>query len=82
MKLPNVLSTAVILAIAALLEYIAAGADSVFPSIWVPVAVLLLMGVAKALQVYAQSRGDAPDTVVMDAAERKAANPVRRVLLD
>ena len=37
---------------------------------------------AKALQVYAQSRGDAPDTVVMDAAERKAANPVRRVLLD
>lgn len=56
MNLPNVLSTAVILAIVAFLEYIAAGADSIFPTIWVPVAVLLLSGIAKALQVYLEAQ--------------------------
>ena len=79
MQLPNVLSTAVILAIAAFLEYIATGADSIFPSIWVPVAVLLLTGIAKALQVYAQEQ--TTNGEIRTATERKQHGLLRRTLL-
>lgn len=56
MKLPNVLSTAVVLSVAFLLEYLSGGIDQVVPSVWVPASVLLLTGVAKALQVYAEQQ--------------------------
>ena len=80
MKLPNVLSTAVILAIAAFLEYIATGAESIFPSIWVPIAVLLLTGVAKGLQVYAENAKTNGE--IRAAAERKRNGLLRRTMLD
>ena len=82
MKLPNVLSLAIVAGVTIALQVIAAGADELVPALWAPVLVALIGAVLKAVQVYAQSHGDAPDTMVLDASERKAANPVRRVLLD
>lgn len=82
MKLPNVLSVAVILAIAAMLEYIASGADQIVPVVWVPVVMLLLTGVAKALQVYAESTKAAnPEARAVNEPQPQPGK-VRRWLLD
>ena len=81
MKLPNAVSVAVIVALIALCQ----GLAETLPALgapWVPFAIVALGALVKGLQVYLEQNGDAPDTVVMDAAERKAANPVRRVFLD
>lgn len=79
MKLPNVLSTALLLALVAFLEYLAAGADQLVPALWVPVAVLLLTAAAKALQVYLE-HADGPASMSSDGAP--TAGAVRRWLLD
>ena len=82
MKLPNVASLALIAAVVAALEFIASGAEGAYTAWWVPVLVLVVGALAKAGQVYLEQAKAGADTVVMDATERKAANPVRRVLLD
>lgn len=78
MKLPNVLSVALIAALIAFLQYIASDAGALFPAPWVPVAVLVIGALVKALQVYLEQR-DA-DTVVMAARERNGL--LRRTFLD
>lgn len=81
MKLPNVLSTALLLALVAFLEYLAAGADQLVPALWVPVAVLLLTAAAKALQVYLE-QAQAGGPAAMSADGTPQAGAVRRWLLD
>ena len=81
MKAPNVISVAAIVGIIALCQGLAETLP-VLGQPWVPFAIVALGALVKGLQVYLEQNGDTPDTVVMDAAERKAANPVRRVLLD
>ena len=81
MKAPNVISVAAIVGLIALCQGLAETLP-VLGQPWVPFAIVALGALVKGLQVYLEQNGDAPDTVVMDAAERKAANPVRRVLLD
>ena len=81
MKLPNAVSVAAIVGLIALCQGLAETLP-VLGQPWVPFAIVALGALVKGLQVYLEQNGDTPDTVVMDAAERKAANPVRRVLLD
>ena len=81
MKAPNVISVAAIVGLIALCQGLAETLP-VLGQPWVPFAIVALGALVKGLQVYLEQNGDTPDTVVMDAAERKAANPVRRVLLD
>lgn len=81
MKLPNAVSIAAIVGLIALCQGLAETLP-VLGQPWVPFAIVALGALVKGLQVYLEQNGDTPDTVVMDAAERKAANPVRRVLLD
>ena len=52
MQFPNVASLAVIAALIAALEFIAAGAEGVSGEWWIPALVLVLGAIAKALQVY------------------------------
>lgn len=52
MQFPNMASLAIIAALIAALNYIAAGAESVSNEWWIPVLVLVLGGIAKALEVY------------------------------
>lgn len=82
MRLPNAGSLALIAAIAAALEFVTTGAEGLGDAWWIPALIFVAGVVAKGLQVYLQTVKAGADTVVMDAAERKAANPVRRVLLD
>ena len=81
MKAPNVISVAAIVGLIALCQGLAETLP-VLGQPWVPFAIVALGALVKGMQVYLEQNGDTPDTVVMDAAERKAANPVRRVLLD
>lgn len=81
MKLPNVLSTALLMALVVFLEYLAAGADQLVPALWVPVAVLLLTAAAKALHVYLE-QAQAGGPVSMSADGVPQAGAVRRWLLD
>ena len=81
MKAPNVISVAAIVGLIALCQGLAETLP-VLGQPWVPFAIVALGALVKGLQVYLEQNGDTPDTVVMDAAERKATNPVRRVLLD
>ena len=78
MKIPNVLSAGILLALVTFLEYLAAGADQLVPTLWVPVVVLLLTAGAKALQVYIQSQ---PSSEAR-ALDKAPQSPVRRWLLD
>lgn len=80
MKLPNVFSAALLLAIAATLEYIATHPENLGTAVWVPLAVLFIAAVAKGLQVYAQEQPHNGE--VMAAAERKQHSKLRRTLLD
>lgn len=60
MKFPNVASLALLAALVAALEFIAAGAEGVSTAWWIPALVLILGAVAKALQVYlSRAEGDA-----------------------
>jgi len=52
MQFPNVASLAIIAALIAALNYIAAGAEGVSTAWWIPALVLVLGAIAKALQVY------------------------------
>ena len=52
MQFPNVASLAVIAALIAALEFVAAGAEGVSGEWWIPALVLVLGAIAKALQVY------------------------------
>jgi len=52
MQFPNVASLAIIAALIAALNYIAAGAEGVSSEWWIPALVLVLGAIAKALQVY------------------------------
>jgi len=52
MQFPNVASLAVIAALIAALEFVAAGAEGVSSEWWIPALVLVLGAIAKALQVY------------------------------
>ena len=52
MQFPNVASFAVIAALIAALEFIAAGAEGVSGEWWIPALVLVFGAIAKALQVY------------------------------
>ena len=54
MQVPNVASLAIIAALIAALNYIAAGAEGVSTAWWIPALVLVLGAIAKALQVYLQ----------------------------
>ena len=54
MQFPNVASLAIIAALIAALNYIAAGAEGVSTAWWIPALVLVLGAIAKALQVYLQ----------------------------
>ena len=54
MQFPNVASLAVIAALIAALEFVAAGAEGVSSEWWIPALVLVLGAIAKALQVYLQ----------------------------
>ena len=80
MKLPNVASIIFIAALAAALEYVASGAEQAYSAWWVPVLVLVVGAIAKGLQVYVQ--GAKASGEIRSASERKAANPIRRMLLD
>ena len=60
MQFPNVASLALIAALVAALEFVAAGADGVATAWWTPVLVLVLGAVAKALQVYLTRAEDGP----------------------
>jgi|GEM_PF-6215944 len=52
MQFPNVASLALIAALIAALEFVAAGAEGVSSEWWIPALVLVLGAIAKALQVY------------------------------
>lgn len=80
MKLPNVISAALLLAVAAALEYIATHPENLGTAVWVPIAVLLIAAVAKAIQVYVQEQPHNGE--VMAASERKQHGKLRRTLLD
>jgi len=80
MKLPNVVSIALIAALIAFLQYIATDAGVLFPAPWVPVAVLLIGALVKALQVYLEQRPTGNE--IRTADERKANGLLRRTLLD
>ena len=54
MQFPNVASLALIAALIAALEFVAAGAEGVSSEWWIPALVLVLGAIAKALQVYLQ----------------------------
>ena len=75
MKLPNFASVAVLMGLVVFLETLAAGADQLVPTLWVPVVVLLLTAAAKAVEVYRTSQ--AGDVRTMDAP-----SPMRRWLLE
>ena len=77
MQFPNVASLALIAALIAALEFIAAGAEDVSTALWVPAAVLVLGAAAKALEVYLQ-RAEG-DVRTMDAPQSSA---LRRWLLE
>jgi hypothetical protein len=79
MKLPNVLSLAIVAGITVALQVVAAGADELVPALWAPVLVAVVAAVLKAVQVYAQSRGNGD--VVMAAPERKANGLLRQTLI-
>lgn len=55
MKLPNVASLAIIAAVVAALEYIAANANGTSAAWWIPVLILVVGALAKAGQVYLQA---------------------------
>ena len=76
MQFPNVASLAVIAAVIAALNFIAAGAEGVSSEWWIPALVLVLGAVAKALQVYLARAEDGPR--VLDSQP----SAVRRWLLD
>ena len=80
MKLPNVVSLAIVAGITIALQVIAAGADELVPALWAPVLVAVVAAVLKAVQVYAQSRGTNGE--IRTAEERKQASLIRRTLLD
>ncbi len=80
MKLPNVVSLAIVAGITIALQVIAAGADELVPALWAPVLVAVIAAVLKAVQVYAQEHG--ASGVVMAATERKQHGLIRRTLLD
>ena len=60
MQFPNVASLAIIAALIAALNYIAAGAEGVSTAWWIPALVLVLGAIAKARQVYLQRAEDGP----------------------
>ena len=79
MKLPNAISIAAIVGIIALCQ----GLSETLPVLgqpWVPIAVIVLGALAKGLQVYVEAQKTSGE--IRGASERKAANPVRRWLVD
>lgn len=80
MQFPNVASLAIIAALIAALNYIAAGAEGVSSEWWIPALVLVLGAIAKALQVYLQRAEAGPAAMSSDGAP--TAGAVRRWLLD
>jgi hypothetical protein len=78
MKAPNLVAVLIITAAIAVLQYIASDAASFFQAAWVPVVVLAIGAVVKALEVYRDQaqNGD----IVLAASERKSF--VRRMLTD
>ena len=78
MQFPNVASLALIAALVAALEFLAAGAEGVSDAWWIPAAVLVIGAVAKGLQVYLQQAR----TSRAAEANAVAPSPVRRWLLD
>jgi hypothetical protein len=87
MKFPNVASLALIAALIAALEFIAAGADGVSTEWWIPALVLVLGAVAKALQVYLKRAESEPLPLYEEGEQREmdslsTPSSVRRWLLD
>lgn len=80
MQLPNVVSTALILAVASVLAALAADPGAWGSAAWVPLLVLVLGAVAKGLQVYAQESRTSDE--VRSASERKQHGKLRRMLVD
>ena len=80
MQFPNVASLALIAALIAALEFVAAGAEGVSSAWWIPALVLVLGAIAKALQVYLQRAEAGPAAMSSDSVP--TAGAVRRWLLD
>lgn len=76
MQFPNVASLALIAALIAALEFVAAGAEGVSNEWWIPALVLVLGAVAKALQVYLKRAESAQPAV------RSQSSTMRRWLLE
>lgn len=81
MQFPNVASLAIIAALIAALEFVAAGAEGVSSEWWIPALVLVLGAIAKALQVYLQ-RAEAGEPSARDVDTYLHQTPQRRWLLD
>ena len=84
MKLPNVASLALIAAIVAALEFVAAGAEGLGDAWWIPALVLVAGALAKAGQVYLQAAKAAKNSGAEAAIATDEAQPgkVRSWLLD
>ena len=79
MQFPNVASLAIIAALIAALNYIAAGAEGVSSAWWIPALVLVLGAIAKALQVYlqrAESEARALDKIGRASCRERVSSPV------
>lgn len=81
MQFPNVASLALIAALIAALEFVAAGAEGVSSEWWIPALVLVLGAIAKALQVYLQ-RAEAGEPSARGVDTYLHQTPQRRWLLD
>ena len=82
MKLPNVASLALIAAIVAALEFVAANANGTSTAWWIPALILVAGALAKAGQVYLQAAKAAnPEARAVNEAQPQPGK-VRRWLLD